>query len=139
MNGIENEKRKTFDAFCKRLLKNETIDDQRERERQSQREIVFSDLTKAEKNQLQYIDEYAPDRCIFTVLNTEIEISNSTLVQALSTLSTQCRDIILLSYLLDMPDTEISLQLSLNRSTIQYQRTSTLAKLRKLMEDYDHE
>ena len=49
-----------FDAYCKRLLKNEVIDTIRGEKRMGQREVTFSDLTRAERNQLQYIRPLCP-------------------------------------------------------------------------------
>lgn len=46
-----------------------------------QREVTFSDLTRAEWNRLQYIDHYAPDRRVFPLL--EIEVLDADLVRAL--------------------------------------------------------
>ena len=49
------------------------------------------------------------------------------------------RDIVLLAYLLGMTDVEIAKRLGLNRSTVQYRRTSTLEQLRKIMEENGYE
>lgn len=139
MNEHAEHKQFTFDAFCRRLLRNETIDALREIERLGRREVTFSELTRKEERQLQYIDVYAPERRVFSVLGMEVEITDGALVRALAALSQQHRDIVLLAYLLDMPDAEIARRLMLNRSTVQYRRTSTLAKLQKLMEEYNHD
>lgn len=122
-----------FDAYCKRLLRCEVIDAIREYDRLGQREVNFSDLTREEEQQLQYIDEYAPERRVFSVLDMDVEIADGALVRALSALPADRRGIILLAYLLDLSDVEIAAQTGLNRSTVQYRRTSTLAQLRKLM------
>lgn len=129
----------TFDAFCKRTLRNESVNAHLELDRLGQREVNFSALTREEERQLQYIDAYAPERRIFAVLGSEVEITDGALVRALTALSRQHRDIVLLAYLLDLSDEEIAQRLTLSRSTVQYRRTSTLAKLRKLMEEYDHD
>ena len=124
-----------FDAYCKRLLKNEVIDTIRGEKRMGQREVTFSDLTKAERGQLQYIDQYAPDRRVFPLLGMEIEVIDADLVQALSALSADRRAIILLSYFLEMRDEEIGKCLGLSRSAVQRRRTSTLDMLRKILEE----
>ncbi len=122
-----------FDTFCKRLLRYEMIDTIREYDRQGRREATFSDLSKAERAQLQYIDEYYPDRRVFTVRGLDIEIADSDLVRALAALPSDRRDMILLAYLLDLSDADIAAQMGLKRSTVQYRRTSTLEQLRNLM------
>ncbi len=63
-----------FDTFCKRLLKHAVIDAIREQKRLGQWETTFSELTRAEQNQLQYIEQYAPDRRVFPLLGMEVEV-----------------------------------------------------------------
>ena len=53
---------------------------------------------------------------------------------ALRNLPERKRDIILLSYFLELSDGEIGKKLNLIRATVQYQRTSTLRELRKMIE-----
>lgn len=139
MSGLEQDKEHAFDAFCKRVIKNEFINAMLEIQRLSQREVTFSALTQEEEQQLQYIDLYSPDQSAFAVQGAEVSVSDGALVRALRALSGQRRDIILLAYLLDQTDAEIAERLGLNRSTVQYRRTSTLAQLRKMMEVTDLE
>ena len=124
-----------FDAYCKRLLKNEVIDTIRGEKRMGQREVTFSDLTKTERGQLKYIDQYAPDQRVFPLLGMEIEVVDADLVQALSALPADRRAIILLSYFLEMHDEEIGKCLGLSRPAVQRRRTSTLDMLRKILEE----
>ena len=124
-----------FDAYCKRLLKNEVIDAIRGEKRMGQREVAFSDLTRVERGQLQYIDQYAPDRRVFPLLGMEIEVLDADLVRALSMLPTDRRTIILLFYFLEMRDEEIGAKLGLSRPAVQRRRTSTLDMLRKILEE----
>lgn len=136
---MEESKRHSFDAYCKRLVKNEALDIQREYARQGEHEVTFSELSQRDIQRLQYTDHYASDQQIFCVLNTSVEIENEDLGRALATLSPERRIIILLAYLFGMKDSEIAQQLRLHRSTVQYRRTSSLKELRKLMEGYKHE
>lgn len=124
-----------FDAYCKRLLRFALIDAHREQERLGQREVTFSELSQAEERQLQYIDEYFPERRVFSVRGMDVEIVDGELVRALSMLPADRRDIVLLAYLLDLPDSEIAAALHLSRSAVQRRRKSTLKELRKLMEE----
>lgn len=137
--SMEQNKEHAFDAYCKRVVKNEAVNIHLEYERQGQREVVFSDLSAEEMGQLQYIDTYAPERRVFGLLGMDVEIADGDLGRALAALSDDRRAIVLLAYLLDMPDAEIAQRLDLNRSTVQHRRTSTLEQLRKMMEEYDHE
>ena len=124
-----------FDAYCKRLLKHEVIDAIREQKRLGQWETTFSELTRAEQSQLQYIDQYAPDRRVFPLLGREIEVLDADLVRALSVLPADRRAIILLFYFLEMRDEEIGAELGLSRPAVQRRRTSTLDMLRKILEE----
>lgn len=135
----EQTKEHAFDAYCKRVVKNEAVNIHLEYERQGQREVTFTDLTAAELRQLSYIDVYAPERRVFDLLGMDVEIADGDLGRALAALPTDQRAIILLAYLLDMPDAEIAQRLDLNRSTVQYRRTSTLEQLRKILEESEHE
>jgi len=130
----EESKRHSFDAYCKRLVKNEAIDIQRRNTWQGRKEISFSELSKRDLLSLQYTDSYDSDQKVFSVLDTSVVIENEDLGAALAELSPERRNIVLLFYLLDMKDREIAKQLDLNLSTVQYRRTSALTRLRKLME-----
>ena len=137
--SMEKDKQHAFDAYCKRVVKNEAVNIQLEYDRQGKRETVFSELTCQELQSLQYIDRCHPDRQVFVVLDTDVAIEDGDLVRALTALPQERRDIVLLSYLLNMRDEEIAGKLRLSRSTVQYRRVSTLEELRKLMEGYEHE
>lgn len=135
----EESKRHSFDAYCKRLVKNAAIDIQRRNAWQGQKEVSFSELSKKDLPRLQYMDSYDSDRNVFSVLDTDVVIENEDLGAALAELSPERRNVVLLSYLLDMKDREIAKQLDLSISTVQYRRTSALTRLRKLMEGYANE
>ncbi len=64
---------------------------------------------------------------------------DETVAEALNSLPENKRDIILLSYFLDMTDVEIGKQLNLVRSTVQYKRASILRELKKFMEEKGNE
>lgn len=137
--SLEEHKRHTFDAYCKHIIKNEAASIHREYQYQSAEEVVFSELTEKEKQQLQCTDRYAPDRRVFLLLGMEIEVLDSDLARALSLLTPERRAIVILSYLLDMTDLDIAHLFKLNRTTVRYQRKRTLAQLRKIMEEFEDE
>ncbi len=137
--SLEEHKRHTFDTYCKRIVKNEAASAHREYKQQNQDEVVFSDLSSKEMQQLQYTDRYAPDRQTFPLLGMKIEILDSDLARALSAFSPERRSIIILSYLLDMTDLDIAHLFKLNRTTVRYRRKSSLKQLRKLMEGFEDE
>ena len=135
----EQDKQHAFDAFCKRLVKNEAANIHQEYARQGRRETVFSELTQRDLQSLQQKDHYAPDRRVFVVLGMGVEVEDTDLGRALVSLTRERRNIILLSYLVEMKDDEIARKLKMNRSTVQYRRAATLEELRKLMEGYANE
>lgn len=135
----EESKRHSFDAYCKRLVKNEAIDIQRRNAWQGRKEISFSELPQKDLLRLQYMDSYDSGQNVFSLLDTHVVIENEDLGAALAKLSPERRNVVLLSYLLDMKDREIAEQLDLSLSTVQYRRASALTRLRKLMEGYTNE
>ena len=126
--------RKQFDSFCKTLLKNEMIDYERERNYRLKYEISFSELTREELNQLKIMDEYIIESEIFRVLSYDIEVKDELLSEALKHLPEKKRNVILLSFFMDMTDTDIARNMNLVRSTIHHHRVSSLQALKKIME-----
>lgn len=125
--------RHTFDAFCKKVLRNEARDYLDELARQRNREISFSDLPVEVMEQLSVCDDYFANDRTFDVLGNTVQIASDELAEAIAALPKQKRDIILLSYFLDMPDGEIAKALNMVRSSVAYRRSATLKLLRELM------
>lgn len=134
----EEHKQCAFDAYCKKLLKNEAINIRKAQIRRANREKTFSDLTSREQRSLQHWDRYAPDRRTFFILGRAVEIKDADLGLAIATLKKSRRKIIL-AYMLGLSDIEIAQQFNIPRSTIQGQRTSILKELRELLEDFQYE
>jgi len=133
-NSHEQDKRHAFDSFCKKILKHEARDYYDELKRQRGRETTFSDLSAKEMKQLYTEDKYFAIEQIFNVLGLDVIVTDCVIAEALESLPERKRDIILLSYFLELSDREIGDKLNMLRSTVQYQRTSTLQKLKKFME-----
>lgn len=133
-NNHEESKQHAFDCFCKKILKHEARDYYDELKRQRSRETTFSDLSAKEMDQLYTVDKYFATERIFNVLGLDIVVVDDVIAEALKSLSERKRDIILLSYFLELSDREIGDKLNMLRSTVQYQRTSTLQQLKKIME-----
>jgi len=131
----EQNKRHAFDSFCKRVLKNEVRDYYDEMKRLREKEVSFSELSAQELERLATTDKYFSTEQIFNVLGLDVIVNSESIAAALKNLPERKRDIILLSYFLELSDTEIGKKLNLIRSTVQYQRTSTLKALKKVMEE----
>ena len=92
------------------------------------REVPFSDLSESELAQLFTTDEYKSDYFRFQVSGFDVLVKNELLAEALNALPERKRDIILLSYFLDMSDAEIAELLNVVRTTVFRHRKSALAK-----------
>ena len=126
--------RKQFDSFCKTLLKNEMIDYERERSYRLKHEVSFSELTQEELSRMTNTDEYIVESEVFRVLDYDVEVKGELIGEALKYLPEKKRNVILLSFFMDMTDTEIAKHMNLVRSTIHHHRVSSLQALKKIME-----
>ena len=80
-------------------------------------------------------DDYIAESEVFRVLDYDIEGQDELISEALKYLPEKKRNVILLSFFLDMTDTEIAKYMNLVRSTIHHHRTSSLIALKKIMEE----
>lgn len=133
-SGKELTVRHQFDSFCKLVLRGEKVNYEKEMDYRNRHEIAISCLTEEELGCLNTMDEYAVESEVFRVLNYDIEVKDELLGEALKYLPEKKRDVILLSFFMDMTDTEIAKQMNLVRSTIHHHRTSSLQSLKKIME-----
>ncbi len=124
-----------FDTICRRALHGEKVDYLRSLGKRSKREIMFCEMEQSQIESLHTIEHYPSDKVSFRVIDFEINVENPLLAEALSNLPKQYRDIVLLSYFMELSDTDISKLLNIVRRTVQYQRTSSLDKLKKYMEN----
>ena len=124
----------SFDSYCKKVLKRKALDIHRQAKRRSKREVNFSDMSPQELSSLSVTDEYFADEYIFTVLGESVGVSDCDLAEALNALPADRREIVLMSYFFDMTDREIAEKLNMARRTVAYRRTSSLQKLKNLLE-----
>ena len=87
-----------------------------------------------ELNRISVMDEYNLDNFCFQVLGYDIEVKDTLLVEALQTLTEKKRNVILLSYFLEMSDAEIAREMKLVHSTIREHRLRSLELLKEIME-----
>ena len=95
---------------------------------------IFSELPIEALEQFSVRDAYFADSRTFEVIGHSVCIDDEMLAEAISALPVDRRDIILLSYFLDMSDAEIANVLNMVRRSVAYRRTSTLKLLKELME-----
>ena len=123
-----------FDAFCKKVLRNEARAYLRNMKRQREREAFFSDLSQAELNKLCVVDRYPSDSIVFSSHGYDLHIDNELVAEAFASLPKDEQSILILRFVLDLTDEEIGRLMGMSRSAVQRHRTSTLKDLRiKLM------
>jgi RNA polymerase sigma factor (sigma-70 family) len=130
--------RHQFDSFCRKVLREEARDYIREISRLAEHEVSLSELSEEQMDRLYVLDEYPSEQRYFDVQGYHVIVRDDRLAEALSSLPDEKRDIVLLSYFLDMSDREIGEKLNMVRYTVQRRRTSSLAEMRKRMEVNDN-
>lgn len=124
-----------FDRLCQLALDGEAADYFRHLEYRANYEVNFSDMTEQELDSIFVMDEYNLDNSHFQVLGYDIEVKDTLLVEALQALTEKKRNVVLLSYFLEMTDAEIARKMNLVHSTIREHRIRSLELLKKLMEE----
>ena len=85
-----------FDAFCKKVLRNEARAYLRNMKRQREREAFFSDLSQAELDKLCVMDRYPSDSIVFSSHGYDLHIDNELVAEAFSTLPQMEQSILIL-------------------------------------------
>ena len=73
------------------------------------------------------------------VMGFDIDIENTLIAEAVLSLNKKGRDIVLMSYFLEMTDKEIAKELKLVQSTVNYHKKNNLKKMRKFIEENDYD
>lgn len=129
----------TFDSFARKLIKNEGRNARRDIARRSQREVALSQLMQGELAQIATRDHYNFDNATFSVQGDVVTVKDMLLGYAIALLPPQRREVILLSYFLELTDPQIAELLHTEPNTIRYRKHATLRRLRKILEDMDYE
>lgn len=101
----DSEKRRIqnqFHAYCVTVLKNEARRIQREYTRRRELEKSLEDLTSSEQEQTAVADRYFTDEHVFEVQGLPVVVTGDLLADALAKLPEGKRNVILLSYFLDL-------------------------------------
>ncbi len=128
-----------FDRVCKLALKGEAVDYHRHMAYLQKHEIVLSELSQKDQSRLFTVDEYKAENRSFQVLGYDIEVKDALLADAIQLLSEKKREVVLLSYFMDMSDAEIARAMNLVRSTVHEHRKRSLELMKKMMEEYRNE
>ena len=138
-NQSDRHKVQAFDCYAKKTLKYTARDYYRKTKKRRESEVLFSELSDEELTRLSVTDKYSEHEYSFDVLNWTVCISDPGLADALRRLPGNRRDIVLLSFFLDMTDKEIGERLELANSTVASRRVRSLKKLRVFMEGKNDE
>lgn len=129
----EEDVRHAFDAYCKKVLRNEARDYLDELERRRSREISLSELPVEVMERMSTYDRYFQEDNAFCILGCTVFVDDTELAEAIAALPRDKQDIILLFYFLEMSDYEIAKRLNMVRRSVTYRRTSTLKLLKELI------
>ena len=108
--------RHQFDRLCQMALKGEAANYYKHMDYRRKHEVTFSEYHH------------------FEVHGYDIEVKNTLIAEALKGLTERKRNVILLSYFMEMSDADIAREMNLVRSTIHEHRTRSLEILKKIME-----
>ena len=126
--------RHQFDSICRKVLWDESRNYKKQLARRAEKEISLSELSEAELGQFFAMGKCPSNDMVFDVLEYRVSVKDERLAEALSALPSKKRDVILLSYFLDMNDTEIAEKLKVTGAAIHYRQTSSLRELKLRLE-----
>ena len=129
---------RSFDAFCRTVIRNEAINAHKRITARAQKEIPLSALSHSELSNLYYEDSYHPYCKTYYVQDTPVRIYDPSLGEVLQYLTPQRREIILMTYFLDYSDTDIARLLRVSSPTIHNRKRAALEKLKELLREIDY-
>lgn len=134
----------TFHAFCKVVIRNAMLTALRTRSRKNKREISLDYLTDEKHYPLGTEDEYfiAPEpdeQCTLILCGNTVLFDNALLVEALSRLPAQEREMVYLSFFKRIPQHEIGRRYGRSRSAAGYHIRKAVRQLHEEMEGMTHE
>ena len=127
--------RHQFDRKCKLALEGEVVDYDRHMDYRRKHEVLFSELSEGQLGNLARMGEYEETSYFFKTCDYDVKVKGTLLAEALHTLTDRKRDVILLSYFMEMSDAAIARKMNLVRSTVHEHRTRSLELLKQIMEE----
>ena len=104
--------RHQFDSLCKLALKSEVINYEKHMAYRQKYEVMLSELSEKELSRLFIMDEHEMETHRFQVLGYDIEVKDALIAEALQTLTEKKRNVVLLSYFMDMSDADIAREMN---------------------------
>lgn len=125
--------------MCQLALEGETANYFKYLDYRRKHEVSFSEMSEPEMDLLYTMDGYGIETHYFQVLGYDIEVKDALIAEALQMLTEKKRNVILLSYFLEMNDTEIARSMKLVRSTVHEHRKRSLEILKQIVKEYADE
>ncbi|EGO8087665.1 sigma-70 family RNA polymerase sigma factor [Enterococcus faecalis] len=124
-----------FDSFCRTVLRNEANSIHRKNKQYTNKVISLSSLTSEDLAKFASYDNYILERTIIVLNDIEIVVDDLAIADAIEQLPEKNKMVILMSFFLDMSDSDISAEIGVARGTVYYYKSSALKLLRKFLEE----
>ena len=122
-----------FDAYCRKVVKYTGCAKRRDEKRKEEKMLDCVAFDETILNTLYVEDRYRVMLSNITLPNISVFIDDENLYRNLRLLSEKRLEILLLSYFMEMSDSEIGKLMSLRKSTVQDNRSKALGILRENM------
>ena len=131
--NVENNLLFMFDAYCRKVIKFNGCAKRRDENRQESKTLDCVAFDETIMNTLYVEDQYQAMFSSIILPNISVMIDDENLFRNLQLLSKKRQEILLLSYFMEMSDSEIGKLLNLRKSTVQDNRSKALSFLRDNM------
>lgn len=126
-----------FNGFCKKVIRNAAASMKRKNMNRWKREFYFEDLSPAEQERLQVIDNLLEDETRHYLVSGKT-FSEGLIHKAIASLPDNKRTVINLYFFDNLTEEEIADLLELSRGAVWYRKNSSLKKLEKYLEEHAH-
>lgn len=134
-SSFEGAIRLQFDCLARKVVGRTVKNYDRELGRRARHETPFCDLSEMELNQIGVMDEYCVEFTSFDVFGSEVHIYDERLCEAIKELTESRRNILLMSYFLEMTDAEIAEVMEMERFSVCRNRLHTLKLIKDMYEE----
>ena len=134
-SSFESAIRLQFDCLARKVVGTTVKDYSRELGRRAKRETPFGELSEMEINHIGAVDEYSVEFTAFDVFGNEVRIYDERLCEAIKKLAERRRNILLMSYFLEMTDAEIAAVMEMERYSVCRNRLRTLKLIKDMYEE----
>lgn len=138
-SSFEAKIRLQFDYLMRKVVGNAVKNYRKELSRHADKETSFSELPSLNIEVVSVTDDYTTDYYVFNVFGNDVRIYDEQLCEAIKQLTEQRRNILLMSYFLEMSDSEIAKIMSMERFSICRNRLKTLKLLKDMYEKTTNE